>query len=277
VRRAAAIAVCAAAATLAACSAPSRPEPVQADLFANEADPIASVGDLGGIETRVWTVRAAQLERALGDVAAEPFLDDNTNAALASAGLAARVIPLDRLGSLRGSLREEAAAVEIWHGQKSLWTPLVASRRIESGRWVLDPVGLAPAVGERLAFEARGWTRPAGERGVVRIEARVASRVIDPDPSSPAARDVRVLGGTELAWDAEPGFAYLVYPTDPPGPLPGEPEPGAEGPPAIDLELAGSAVLASGRPGAVRVLVLIGRVPERYRLIRGADASGAGR
>lgn len=263
---------------LAACASPPRSETVQqVDLFADEAEPIASIGDLGGIETRVWTVRGATLDDALESVGAVSFFGAAIDTSLASAGLAAREIPLDRLGTLRGSLREEAAAVEIWHGQQSRWTPLVASGRINDGRWVLDPAGLAPAVGERLAFEARGWTRPTADRGVVRIEMRVASRVVDPDPSSPAARDVRVLGGTELLWDAEPDRAYLIYPTEPPGPLPGEPEPGAEGPPAINLEVAGSAVLTAARPGAVRVLVLIGRVPERYRLIRTGDASAGAR
>ncbi|MEM9065446.1 MAG: hypothetical protein AAGB51_08155 [Planctomycetota bacterium] len=282
------------------CSTP--PARVDTDLFENEAQPIAPTGSLGGLETRVWRVLdEGHLAGMLTMVGAVETLSPDHAAVWRRAGLVFVQVPLSRLADLRRALIAEGPAFETWHGQRRTWTTISSGPPIDNGRWLLDGTGERPVVGERLLFEVRGWTLPGvAGGGDVTLGARVSSVPLrDRVALGASGQAPRPLRGLNASWHADPEMAYLIAPVAAGAPwppvitagaptrydrfdrdvpaadayqpgaelLPGAPPRGQSGPPSIDLVVAGHTLLGPDASGVSSLVVLIGREPERFRLI----------
>lgn len=297
--RAGAISVLALALIGLGCASSPSQQPIEtAEASGGTAQP-AIMGASNGLEMHVWVtqdqddVLAAAIERY--EALPTPMLDPVRRAWRAS-GLRMIAIPQDELGDLRDQLRVVAPEQRDWFGQSPDWSEAIRGREVQAGTPIELADGVMKCPAGRLRVLMRCWTAPGATMTAPAMHLELAVQLERRDtvasPLDLPAMESELEAGvvfprlrTTMLVPADTALVIVPMPeriettaadTDPDA----EPALQPEGPPVPLTPTLGEAMLTSAVPGTIdpvrrrAVVVLLPRLPERFRLSAAPDTLG---
>lgn len=265
--------------------------------------PVVSAED--GLEVHSWLAddTRSAVGRALAQYSEYHVLPAALDAAWNESGLRVVRAPVSDLGTLERTLTPIRPLRKQWVGWTYDWSEIVRARRTGDGAVVLAEGRSLTLPRGMFRVLCRAWDAPAVEgSATLRLELAVqhrrddtfdASDALRPPSVRPSAREGQVFGA--LTWEGvlEPGYVYVITSMPPGAAWPsadgarrgdaaaeGRGNPASPtamdlssfGPPAAGVRPIGEAMLAAearetGSVDAKLVVVLIPRVPARYRLL----------
>lgn len=151
-------------------------------------------------------------------------IDADTRSALERNGLRLVRVPLSDLGSLESGLTRVGPRNRDWLGWALEWREAFRGASIAEGSALMVNGARTKSWGGTLRVVARAWTAPAasgeGLRQALRIEMAVqleeagraagGSAFAAPDPVIDVRKEGRVIPGTAIDAEFEPGWAYVL-------------------------------------------------------------------
>ncbi len=264
-------------------------KPPSADGAEEIVEPVVRGGH-SGLEMRRWVIRdrGEDLAEALSpysDSLAELSVEERRH--LQVNGFRLVRVPLTELPGVRESLELTGRIDRHWFGQSPDWTDAMVGLDVGEGLAMRSSGGVSVLDGGRLRLLLRAWTTPTADGPRLRVDLALQlafaaeSAAFSLPERRPVAEDGPLFDDLSVSALLEPGNAYLICSERPEVPwgegdsievIAQDAEDGF-GPASLRTETAGELMLSErvvddDRKRVYRqVVVLLPRLPERFRLI----------